>query len=338
MNTVDTTQSPHHGIALEAQLDAQHRAALELVPPELLDFSSLERARMLTADLMQAAAARQPPIEGVAVEDCRVPAEGARPDLLIRIYKPAGVAMPAPALLYIHGGGFVLGEVWQFDAQCKHLASTAEVIVASIEYRRAPEYPFPNPLDDCYAALAWLHRAGAACGIDATRLGVGGSSAGAGLAAGLALLARDRAEFPVAYQLLEAPMLDHRGSTPSSQAIDHPKVWNRDSNGYGWAAYLGADHLRRNIPAYASPALATDLRRLPPAYLCVGAFDLFLDESFNYAQRLMQAGVCVEFHVYEMGYHGSPRAVPMADVSTRWRNDLSRALKRLAYDGVPINA
>ena len=324
------TQFSIVSIPFQDRLDAEHREALELIPEDLLNLSTLEKTRKLTEQLMTAAAARQPAVGGIRVEDCKLPAQATRPELLLRLYIPIAIAHPAPVLLYIHGGGFVLGEVWHFDAQCKQLAAGADCIVASIEYRRAPEHPYPIPMEDSYAALAWLHAVAEERGLDVRRIGVGGSSAGAGLAAGLALLARDRGKYPIAFQFLEAPMLDHRCITPSSQSIEHPRVWNRAANEAAWAAYLGADHLHRNIPVYASPAIAMDLARLPPAYLCIGAHDLFLDETFDYAQRLLRAGVAVQFHVYEMGFHGSPRGLPSAPVSQRWRADSVSALKRLA--------
>jgi acetyl esterase/lipase len=316
------------------RLDAEHRQSLSVIPDGMLDISQLDRSRELVSQLMQAAAARQAAIEGVAVNDCQVPAAAGRPRLLIRLYEPLACRRPTPVMLYIHGGGYVFGEVWQFDAQCKQLAQGANIAVASIEYRRAPEHPYPVPLEDCYAALAWLHAEAAAREFDANNIGVGGTSAGAGLAAGLALLSRDRGEHKLAFQLLEAPMLDHRGITASSRSVDHPKVWNTAVNSAAWTAYLGDGHLERSISPYASPSLATDLSRLPPAYICIAAHDLFLDESFDYAQRLLHADVSVRFNVYEMGFHGSARAAPNAEVSVRWRSELASALKRLAESSI----
>ena len=317
-------------VPFAARLDDAHRLALDLIPAGLLDLSALDKTRRLTEQLMLAAAARQAEVKGVTIEDCTIPARGERPELLLRLYLPEALEQPAAALLYIHGGGFVVGNVWHFDMQCKQMALGAGVIVASVEYRRAPEHPYPAPIDDSYAALGWLHESAAQRGFDARRIGVGGTSAGAGLAAGVALLARDRAEYPLAFQFLEAPMLDHRGLKSASPKVDDPRVWNQTANAAAWSAYLGADHLTKEVAIYASPALATDLSRLPPAYISISAHDLFLDESFDYAQRLLRAGVSVQFHVYEMGFHGSPRMLPSAAVSTRWRTDSIAAVQRLA--------
>ena len=312
----------------EARLDEAHRAVLALAPEGLLDFTDIETTRRRTDELLRAAAARQPDVPDVAIEDQMVPGAGDRPDLMIRFYTPAGVQRPAPALLYIHGGGYMLGQVFHFDAQCKHLAVEAGVVVASIDYRLAPEHPYPVPLEDCHAALDWLHRSAETQGVDPARIGVGGASAGAGLAAGLALLARDRGGPAIAFQFLEAPMLDHRTGAGSAQRIDHPKVWNSAANVLAWGAYLGASGSAP--PAYASPAMVRDLADLPRAYLCVGAYALFVDEDMAYARALLHAGVEVEFHLYEMGFHGSARSLPSAPVSVRWRRDQAEALRRLA--------
>lgn len=317
-------------IDFRGRLDPAHRALLDLIPEGLTDLSRIDRSRLLTAQLMAAAAERAAPVEGVLTSDHMIPSTSERPALMIRLYTPVGVDRPMPAMLYIHGGGFVLGEVGHFDAQCQQLARGADLVVASVEYRRAPEHPYPAPLHDSFAALRWLHRAAEDLGIDPGRIGVGGTSAGAGLAAGLALFVRDQGGPPIAFQFLEAPMLDHRGATASSRSIDDAKVWNRAANETAWRAFLGEDHLEREVEPYASPAIAADLSRLPPAYLCIGAHDIFRDEAFEYARRLLEAGVPTEFHAYEMGFHGSVRALPTEEVSRRWRTDATMAVRRLA--------
>ena len=312
------------------RLDGDHRTMLEMIPDDLLDLSALDRMRERTDALMVASAARQPPVPGIRIEDVVVPAEGDRPDLRLRFYIPERLGLRAPLLLYIHGGGYVSTKMRHYDAQCSQIADGADIVVASIDYRLAPEHPYPIPVEDSYAALAWLHGVAAVRGFDPQRIGVGGTSAGAGLAAGVGLLARDRGGYPVAFQYLEAPMLDHRNVTASSHEIDCPRVWNRKANQGCWDAYLGADHLERDIPPYASPAIAEDLSGLPPTYLCVAAFDLFLDETIDYARRLLLAGVSVQLNVFEMGFHGSPRMIPKAPVSIRWKADALAALRRLS--------
>ncbi len=309
------------------RLDPEHRAALDLAPDGMLDLRDIGKARALTAELLAAASARQPVVEDVEVRDERISRPGGV-STGVRIYRPAGLPGQAPALLYIHGGGMVLGEVSHFDAQCAEMAAGAGCVVASVDYRLAPEHPYPAGLEDCYAAASWLHRESEVLGIDHRRIAIGGTSAGGGLAAGLALLARDRGEFAVLFQFLEAPMLDHRNVTASSHYMTHPKVWNREANETAWNAYLGPDGHATGVPGYASPAIADDLVGLPPVYLCVSALDLFVDECIAYAARLISADVAVELHVYPNGFHGSPRALPSAPISRRWRLDVSAALER----------
>jgi len=167
----------------------------------------------------------------------------------------------------------------------------------------APENPHPAPVEDCYAGLVWTTVHAGELGIDATRLAVGGGSAGGGLAAGTALLARDRGGPALCYQMLIYPMLDDRNTTPSSYEITDVGIWDRATNLNGWQALLGDQAGTEGVSPYAAPARATDLAGLPAAYLDVGTADLFRDEDIDYAQRLMQAGVPVELHVYPGAYH-----------------------------------
>ena len=184
-----------------------------------------------------------------------------------------------------------MGSVAQNDDMCAAIADRLGIVVTSVEYRLAPEHPYPAPLDDCYAGLRWLAEHAGELGVDGTRIAIGGASAGGGLAAGLALLARDRGEVAVCFQLLVYPMLDDRNVTPSSHAIVDPKVWNREANIAGWNAYLAGRAGADDVEPYAAPARATDLAGLPPTYINVGDLDLFLDEDVAYAQALMRAGV-----------------------------------------------
>jgi acetyl esterase/lipase len=301
------------------------REAVDLFPDGLLDISNIERTRETIRRRLEASAARTNAFPGVAIQDETVAGSGSRPSLRIRLYIPEGRPTPTGALFFIHGGGYVMGELPQFDVHGSEIAEGAGCLVASIDYRLAPENPYPAPLEDCYAGLAYLAAESRRFGVDPTRIAVGGTSAGGGLAAGLALLARDRGGPPIAFQVLEAPMLDHRGITPSSHNVDHPKVWNRAANELAWRAYLGPA-ANGPVSGYASPALAADLAGLPPAYISVSALELFLDEAIDYARRLMEAAVEVELHVYPNGFHGSTWAVPNADLSRRWRADSINAL------------
>jgi acetyl esterase/lipase len=304
------------------------RAGLEAFPADFLDLSDIAGMRQKWAELRDMLPA--PVIEGVSSEDYHVPGARGEPDVLVRVHRPEG-REPLPALLWIHGGGFVLGSVESDDPRARSLAKNCNCVVASVEYRLAPEYPFPAPMDDCYAALEWLHTAASELSVDADRIAVGGASAGGGLAAGLALVARDRGEVGVCFQLLIYPMIDHTNSTPSSHAITEPRVWNRESNLLAWEAYLGPPEGRAGVPTYAAPARAGDLNGLPPAYITVGELDLFLDENIVYAQRLLQAGVTSELHVYQGFFHAADVLSAEADTSRRFTSGCEQALVRALH-------
>jgi acetyl esterase/lipase len=237
-------------------------------------------------------------------------------------------------ILYLHGGGYVMGSFEMDDAKFDRYCQDFGCVGVSVEYRLAPEHPFPAPVEDCYAALEWTHAQAAELGIDPTRIAVGGASAGGGLAAGLVLLARDRGDVPVAFQWLIYPMLDDRNRTPSSHAITDRRVWNREANLFGWRAYLGREPGSERVSPYAAPARATELSNLPPAYIPVGSQDLFLDEAADYALRLARAGVPVELHVYPGAFHGSELFAPAAALSRRMVADRVAALKRALHPEV----
>jgi acetyl esterase/lipase len=234
----------------------------------------------------------------------------------VRLFRPAGVTGPSPAsgrcpqpaLLWIHGGGYVIGKAQMDDRLCRQFSRRLGATVASVEYRLAPEHPYPIPLEDCYSALTWLSGLPA---VDPSRVAIGGASAGGGLAAALALLARDRGDIALTFQLLVYPMLDDRSSTTA----ENPKyrLWNTRSNRFGWTAYLGdAD------PRVAVPARRDDLGGLPPAWIGVGTHDLFHDEDLAYAERLTAAGVPCQVEVVPGAFHGFDLLVPKAQVSRRF--------------------
>ncbi len=218
------------------------------------------------------------------------------PPVPVRVHRPAGAAAPLPTIVTIHGGGYVIGSYEMDDTLLDRWCSELGVVGVSVEYRLAPETPYPGPLDDCYAALRWAHDNAREFGVDAEQIGVAGISAGGGLAAALALLARDRGEVPVAFQLLDCPMLDDRQASRSLHAAGL-YVWSAASNEFGWRAYLGDLYGTDDVPAYAAASRATHLAGLPPACVVVGSIDGFRDEDVDYAQRLNQAGVPCELHV-----------------------------------------
>ncbi|WP_229705057.1 alpha/beta hydrolase [Williamsia phyllosphaerae] len=233
-------------------------------------------------------------------------------DASVRVHRPPTAGAPArnspgAALLWIHGGGYVLGRAVQDDLICARFARELGITVAAVDYRLAPEHPFPAPLDDCLAALSWL---AAQPSVDASAIAVGGASAGGGLAAALVQRVHDLGQIRPAFQLLVYPMLDDRTTSPDESAVRNHRVWSGRSNVYGWSSYL-ADADR----AAAVPARRTDLTGLPPAWIGVGGNDLFHDEDLAYAQRLRDAGVDCETTVIPGAFHGFDALVPRAAVS-----------------------
>ncbi len=218
------------------------------------------------------------------------------PPVPVRVHRPKDAEGLLPAILTIHGGGYVIGSYDMdsplLDRWCPNLG----VVGVSVEYRLAPETSFPGPIEDCYAALRWTYDHAHKLGIDKERIGLYGLSAGGGLAAALALLARDRGEVPLAFVLLDCPMLDDRQRTPSMNA-EGLYVWGAGSNEFGWRSYLGDLYGSDEIPPYAAAARENDLSGLPPTCVVVGSIDGFRDEDIDYAQRLNQAGVSCELHV-----------------------------------------
>jgi acetyl esterase/lipase len=314
---------------LTSRLDAEHLAVYRAMPEDLLAglIDDLPATRDRAAALA-AAVTRPPWPAGVATEDRYAPGPAGAPDVLVRVYRPEGLPSPAAALYWVHGGGMVMGSIAMNDDMCASIADHLKIVVTSVEYRLAPEYPYPAPLEDCYAGLKWFAGISGELGVDPTRIAIGGASAGGGLAAGLGLLARDRGEVALAFQLLVYPMIDDRNVTASSHTIVDPKVWNRTANVVGWNAYLAGRAGADDIEPYAAPARATDLAGLPPTYINVGDLDLFLDEDIAYAQALMRAGVPVELHVYPGAFHGSNNFVSRAVLSRRWNADERAALAR----------
>ena len=318
-------------MGFEDRLDGASKAVLEMIPESLLDLSDIPAARAAIDGLMAAMFAAAPEVPGVDMEDHWAPGAPGDPDVMVRTYSPSDLEGPVPALYWIHGGGMVLGNVAMNDIECKGVALEMGCVVASVEYRLAPEHPHPVPIEDCYAGLKWLAVNSDGLGVDRSRIAIGGASAGSGLAAALALLARDRGEVGIIFQQLIYPMLDDRNITPSSHYVQHPKVWNRKANIAGWSALLGKPAGSDDVSPYASPARAEDLSGLPPAFIIVGELDLFLDEDIEYAQRLIQAGVPVELHVFPGAFHGSDLMVPMSENSRRWAEIRTAALRQALH-------
>jgi len=301
-------------------IDPELAIGLEALPPSmmpkaLIDFNDMPGTRA-RADELFAARQRSLPRNGrVTTEDRMVPGPEGAPDIRVRIYRPADTSGALPGLYWIHGGGMVIGRLEDEDLRVKALVEQVGCVAVSVDYRLAPEHPYPAPVEDCYAALVWASERADDLGINLTLLAVGGASAGGGLAAATVLLARDRGTPALTFQLLICPMLDDRNITPSSHEITDVGVWDRDMNISGWTALLGDKRGTDEVSPYAAPARASDLTGLPPTFIDVGSLEVFRDEDVDYALRLMRASVPTELHVYPGAYHGWDGFAPTATIS-----------------------
>ncbi len=278
------------------------------------DFNDLPAARAQATELLRSFGA--PDESGVRVENRTIPAAEGDPDVAVRIYQPDRLSSPA-AIYHVHSGGFIVGDLETEHAWCIDTARELGVMVIAIDYRLAPETPYPGPLEDVYAGLVWMSKNSAEFGIDPQRIAIHGVSAGGGLCAALAMLARDRNGPAIAFQFLAVPEVDDRLTTPSAQAFVDTPMWDRHSAIISWNAYLGNGVPGSDsVSPYAAPARATDLTNLPPAYVSAMEFDPLRDESIAYALALVKAGVQVELHLLPGTYHGS-RLVPQATISQR---------------------
>jgi len=306
---------------MKYNLDPELQPWLAMLPD--LDIRDLAGARAIMAGAL-------PPItppDGVAVEERFVPGPPGGPDVRVLVFSPAA-AGPRPAMIYLHGGGFVLGSPegeWELPAL---LAAEVGATVVSVDYRLAPEHPFPAAVEDSFAVLEWVVANAVELGVDLQHLGIGGISAGGGLAAATALLSRDRGGPAICFQLLEIPVLDDRLQTPSMQELVDTPLWNRPNAIESWKHYLGLLPEGEPVPSYAAPSRANDLAGLPPAYLSACEHDPLRDEGLAYAQRLVQAGVPTELHLYPGTFHGSGGLVPTASVSRRMRVEVIEAVRR----------
>jgi acetyl esterase/lipase len=237
----------------------------------------------------------------------------------VRLHRPPRTSNTGGALLWIHGGGYVIGSAAQDDGLCRRFADRLGVPVAAVDYRLAPKHPYPAALNDCYEALAWLSRLH---GIDPARIAIGGASAGGGLTAALALLARNRGEFtPPVFQLLVYPMLDDRSSDRPGKGSRHYRMWNLQTNRLGWSAYLGGADRR-----VAVPARHTDLAGLPPAWIGVGTLDPLYEECLEYAHRLKASGVECNVEIVDGAFHGFDMVARTAGVSRTFFDRQCQAL------------
>ena len=309
-------------------LDPEFADAVASLPD--LDLSDLAAARALQETVTQPLIANLS-YEGVDVREVSAPGLGEAPDVPIRLLTPEGATGPLPVLVALHGGGFVLGNAQEFDYLCLDVVRELGIAVANVEYRLAPENPFPGPLDDCYAALRYVYTKGSDLGLDPSRIAIGGSSAGGALAAGTALKARDTGEVPLAFQLLISPALDDRLGSPSSLELLNTPVAQRQNGLLAWQCYLGTEYTGptdTQVSIYAAPARAVDLSGLPPTYIAAMELDPVRDEAFEFALKMLRAGVSVELHSHPGTFHGCIELVPSAGVSIRAQREIIDALGR----------
>jgi acetyl esterase len=315
---------------LSYAFDPELAAAIPMLP--LIDLSDVIKAR---ADLAAMAVLRAAPVDvpEAEVSDVTVPGPEGAPDVLLRIHRPVGHhrANLLPVVYNIHGGGFVFGGLPAVDVVAYTLCAELGAVIVSVDYRVAPESPFPAPLDDCYAGLAWVASHAEELGIDPTKIALHGISAGAGISAGLALLARDRGGPAIAFQYLGVPEVDDRLQTQSMRTFVDTPLWNRPNAIVSWDSYLGAGVPgSADVSPYAAPARATDLRGLPAAYVSAMEFDPLRDESVAYALALVAAGVSVELHLFPGTFHGSS-LVGFAEVSRREADERRAVLRRALW-------
>jgi acetyl esterase/lipase len=315
----------NEGVFMSVQrnrLDPESREPLEgllqAIPGGFNAIEDLDKRRAVVAQLLV-----EPELDQrVTMEDRLIP--GPTGEQLVRIYRPVVNKEPMPALINIHGGGMVLGSVQGDAATAQMLAAESGAIVFSIDYRKAPENPYPAAVNDCFSASQWVFENAKDLGIDANNIGIYGGSAGGGLALAVCLMARDQSGMKFKYMMPIYPMIDDRNQTQSTHDVTEVGIWDRAGNIEAWGLYLGGEP----ADGYAAPARMEDLANLPPAYIDVGEMDAFRDEDAEFALRLIKAGVPCEFRIYPGAYHASEVFAPEAALSRRiWAGRLE-ALRR----------
>jgi acetyl esterase/lipase len=273
--------------------------------PPAIDINAGNLAQLHQIFVGQSRMFRDPNSDGVKVTK-QIITGPAGNDLEVLIYHPENPqGAPTPGILHMHGGGYVAGTAEMNEGFCKKMSNDIGAVVVSVDYRLATKAVFPGPLEDCYSALLWMSREHEALGIDKNRLAVTGESAGGGLAAQLAFLARDRREVSIALQYLTFPMLDDRTAvTTDVSPLLGEFVWTRGSNRFGWTTFLGQPAGLDKVPYPAVPARIENLQGLAPCHIVCGALDLLVIENLTYAQRLVSHGVPTEVHIYPGALHG----------------------------------
>ena len=319
--------------------DPASAASKRLIRPELLPlleaFAAFDPQAMPVEQVRasRAASAQPPRLDRPEVELRRLEIDrpGSGGSLGLFFYLPRSAAGPLPVLLHMHGGGYIFGSAAHSDSANAGLAVEAQCAGASVDYRLAPEAPFPGAIEDCFLALSWLAEHHQALGVDPARIALGGESAGGGLAAALALLARERGGVQPVFQWLIYPMIDDRtGAAGEPHSFAGRQVWTAQANRFAWAALLGAAPGGEGVSPFAAAARAQDLSGLPPAYIAVGALDLFAEEDIDYARRLMRAGVPVDLCVLAGACHGFD-LIGDSEIGRRFTHAARSALRRALH-------
>ncbi|GAA2903547.1 alpha/beta hydrolase [Streptomyces mexicanus] len=322
MTTLDGPAGTRHLV------DPDVAPVLDVFPPLCLGPETLSKVREAQAVPLPDAPDPQALYPEVTTTERWIPGFQHDPDVRVLHYEPQRRTAPTAALVWIHGGGYVLGTADTDEILCRRIATETGATVVSVDYRLAPETKEPGLVHDCYAALRWVHDTAGDLGVDRDRIAVGGASAGGGLAATLAILARDRGEVPVSFQLLIYPMLDDRtASTVQTHPYAGEFIWTPADNRFGWASLLGREPGGDDVSPYAAAARVESVTGLPPTFISVGALDLFAEEDIAYATRLIRAGIPTELHVYPGAYHAYDM-VPDARVTRAHFRDCIGALDR----------
>jgi acetyl esterase/lipase len=322
-----TASDPMAGV--DPQMRDPLRRFLDVVGVQgFFTVADLQERRARYESVLQIGARRGPSAETVPRRDIAIARSDGRETLSVRLYRPAGISGTLPALVYLHGGGRIMGSIAADDAYAAALASHVPCAVLSVDYALAPEHRAELAVEDCYDALTWLALNAGDLAIDANRIALFGNSAGGGLAAGLSLLARRRGGPSIVHQMLIYPMLDDRNITASSLSAPNLGTWTRDANIEAWSLALGQRAGGDDVPDFVAPARVRDFAHLPPTYVEVGDLDIFADECCAFAQGLANAGVAVEFHCLPGVFHGFDQVAPDADVTILAVKTRVEALRR----------
>lgn len=315
-------------MTIKNQIDPELRIALmahlKRFPGGLGTLSDPVDRRVAHLDSLRAATAGVPENLNVTKEDLEVARLDGNGVIPIRVYRPINVTEILPVIFAIHGGGMFMGSIEADDSHAATLCQDSGAITIAIDYRLAPEFPYPAGLDDCFTTLKWIVNNSVELGINPMRVAVYGESAGGNIALALGLMARDQGGPMISFLAPIYPMVDDRSVSPSSYEVVDVGVWDRHEQLEAWKWYLGPQYGSDDISIYAAPARATDFSNLPPIFIDIGTIDLFRDEVITLVGKIASSGVPIEFHLYPGAYHAAELFAPEAELSKLiWRNRIA---------------